>query len=127
MLRDGNVNAMVPTRNLSRARSFYERTLGFVPAKEDMEGAVRYECGDGSWFLLYETMVEIPAQHTVMNWTIDDIAAEVADLKGRGVEFIEYDLQKLKTVDSIADAPEGKGAWFRDPDGNVLGVSEMAG
>jgi catechol 2,3-dioxygenase-like lactoylglutathione lyase family enzyme len=127
MLKDGNVNAMVPTRNLSGARSFYERTLGFVPTNEDSEGAVRYECSDGSWFLLYETMVEIPARHTVINWTIDDIAAEVADLKGRGVEFIEYDLPGLKTVDSIADAPEGKGAWFRDPDGNVLGVSEMAG
>jgi len=47
-----------------------------------------------------------------MGWTVDDIAAEVAELKNRGVVFEEYDLPGLKTVHSVADTPPVRAAWF---------------
>lgn len=88
MLADHPVNAMTPTGDLTRARSFYEGVVGFTPARV-FPTAVAYQCAGGSWFLLYETQVSRGA-HTAANWTVD-INAEVADLKARGVVFEHYD------------------------------------
>jgi hypothetical protein len=70
-----------------------------------------------------------------MGWTVDDIEAEVAELRRRGVVFEEVDLPGLKTVDGIADVEgnypsKGSGeraAWFRDSEGNMLGIGESYG
>ena len=125
MLANGEVNAMVPTKDLQRARSFYEGSLGLTA--QDVSGSIRYDCGNGSWFLLYETYEEITAKHTVANWTVADLRAEVGALKSKGVTFVDYDTPNMKTVDSIMEVPElGKVAWFKDPDGNLLGMVEMA-
>lgn len=93
--------------------------LGSFPARW------AYQCAGGSWFLLYETQVSRGA-HTVANWTVDDINAEVADLKARGVEFEHYDhVHDAPTdTDSIERSIIGDAAWFTDPDGNVLGLHQ---
>jgi hypothetical protein len=57
-------------------------------------------------------------------WSVEDVAAEVAELKARGVVFEEYDLPGLKTVNSIATGGGAKTAWFRDSEGNILAVSQ---
>jgi len=62
-----------------------------------------------------------------MGWTVDDIAAEVAELKNRGVVFEEYDLPGLKTVHSVADTPPVRAAWFKDTEGNLLGLVQFVG
>ena len=67
-----------------------------------------------------------------MGWEVDDIEATVSELRSRGVVFEEYDLPGLKTIDDIAEI-EGqypskgsgeRGAWFRDSEGNMLGIGE---
>ena len=55
---------------------------------------------------------------------MDDVAAEVVDLKSRGVVFEEYDMPGIKTVNSIATAGGAKTAWFRDSEGNILAISQ---
>lgn len=123
MLADHSVNAMIPTADLARARSFCE-VIGFTPA-ELSPTAVRYQCADGSWFLLYDTQVARGA-HTVANWTVENISAEVADLKARGVVFEHYDYvhDAATDEDSIERSTIGQAAWFTDPDGNVLGLHQ---
>jgi hypothetical protein len=57
-------------------------------------------------------------------WAVDDVAAEVAELKARGVVFEEYDRPGIKTVNSIATGGGAKTAWFKDSEGNILAVSQ---
>jgi hypothetical protein len=54
----------------------------------------------------------------------DDVEAEVAELKSRGVVFEEYDMPGLKTKNSIATGGGAKTAWFKDSEGNILAVSQ---
>jgi catechol 2,3-dioxygenase-like lactoylglutathione lyase family enzyme len=56
---------------------------------------------------------------------VRDVEATVAELRGKGVTFEEYDLPGLKTVDGIAELGGVRGAWFKDPEGNILSVVEM--
>ena len=57
-------------------------------------------------------------------WAVDDVEAEVAELKARGVRFEEYDMPGIKTVDGIATGGGAKTAWFKDSEGNILAVSQ---
>ena len=56
---------------------------------------------------------------------MEDLAAEVAELRGRGVVFEEYDQPGLRTVDGIATTPVGRAAWFKDSEGNVLTMTRL--
>jgi hypothetical protein len=57
---------------------------------------------------------------------VDDIEAEVAGLRARGVVFEEYNLPGLKTVDGIANTNAGRAAWFKDSEGNILGLIQLS-
>ncbi len=132
MLGDSKVNAIVPTHDIARARRFYEDTLG-AKVIDDIEeqGAVRFECGEGSEFLLYRTNVAIPAEHTCMYFHVPDVEAAVVDLESRGVTFEEYDLEALGYEGSgsgkVIRSPGTASAWFTDPDGNILSITELVG
>ncbi|HEV8697065.1 MAG TPA: hypothetical protein VGQ89_05170 [Candidatus Limnocylindrales bacterium] len=60
-----------------------------------------------------------------MSFSVDDIGAVVKHLKAKGVVFEEYDLPDLKTVDGIAERPDFKGAWFKDSEGNMIGIGQL--
>jgi hypothetical protein len=65
-----------------------------------------------------------PGGHTQMGFVVPDIRAEIKQLRSKGVVFEEYDLPALKTVDGIVDRGELKVAWFKDSEGNMLGLAE---
>jgi len=121
VLKDLHVHATVAASDLDRARRFYEEKLGLTPAREEPGGLI-YEQKD-SWFLLYPSRGAGTAQHTVMGFTTDDIEREVADLKARGEVFEEYDFPGLKTENSIARTGSVCSAWFKDTEGNILGLA----
>jgi catechol 2,3-dioxygenase-like lactoylglutathione lyase family enzyme len=130
MLKNGRVATRLPARNLERAKAFYAAKLGLEPV-EEREGGLRYVCAAGE-FALFESAGSASGDHTQMGWEVDDIEATVRDLRARGVVFEEYDFPGLKTVDGIADI-EGnypskgsgeRGAWFRDSEGNMLGLGQ---
>ena len=130
MLENGRVASRLPAQNLARAREFYAEKLGLEPV-EEREGGLRYVCAAGE-FALFQSSGTASGDHTQMGWEVDDIDATVRDLRARGVVFEEYDLPGLRTVDGIADI-EGnypskgtgeRGAWFRDSEGNMLGVGQ---
>ncbi len=130
-LRDGDVATRLPAQDLGRARAFYAEKLGLEPV-EERPGGLRYECGSGR-FTLFESAGVASGSHTQMAWEVDDIDAVVAELRGRGVVFEEVDVPGLRTVDGIADVegnyPSAGGvgeraAWFRDSEGNLLGIGQ---
>ncbi|MGH9161214.1 MAG: VOC family protein, partial [Vicinamibacteraceae bacterium] len=94
-------------------------------------GGLRYRCGSGS-FALFESVGAASGSHTQMGWEVVDIEATVAALRARGVVFEKYDLPGLKTVNGIAEIAGNypskgfgeKGAWFKDSEGNLLGIGQ---
>ncbi len=124
MLKDASVHATVPCADIERARTWYEEKLGLTPSSDD-PGGFTYRCADGSWFVLYPSGAAGTAQHTVCGWTVTDMESEVALLQERGVVLEEYDLPGLKTVDGIAHIGPEKAAWFKDSEGNILGLIQL--
>jgi catechol 2,3-dioxygenase-like lactoylglutathione lyase family enzyme len=124
MLNDHPVYATIATGDLDRARAFYEGTLGFSAEMDDPTGGVMYGSG-GTRFLLYPSEFAGGAPQTVASWFVDDVDATVAELTGKGITFEQYDLPGIKTNErGIAELGPLKGAWFKDPDGNILSVGE---
>ena len=123
MLKNAPITAYIPVADVARARRFYEGTLGLVP-KEEYAGGVFYECGQATLFFMYPSAGAGTSKASYAFWSVEDVAAEVADLKRRGVVFEEYDMPGLKTVNSIATGGGAKTAWFKDSEGNILAVSQ---
>jgi catechol 2,3-dioxygenase-like lactoylglutathione lyase family enzyme len=126
-----SVATRLPAQDLERARRFYAERLGLEPVDE-RPGGLLYRCGD-SEFVLFASTGASPGTFTQMGFQVDDIEAVVAGLKARGVVFEEVDVPGLRTVDGIADvegnypstgATGERGAWFRDSEGNLLGVGQ---
>jgi catechol 2,3-dioxygenase-like lactoylglutathione lyase family enzyme len=131
MLKDARVATRIPVRDLERARAFYADKLGLEPA-EERPGGLLYRCG-GAEFALFESAGAASGTHTQMGWEVDDIEATVADLKRRGLEFEQVDMPGMNTEDGIVEVPGnypskgGRGeraAWFRDLDGNLMGIGQ---
>jgi catechol 2,3-dioxygenase-like lactoylglutathione lyase family enzyme len=101
MLTNAKVATRLPAKDLNRARAFYSEKLGLEPV-EQREGGLRYVCAAGEFAIFISIGSQFGA-HTQMGWEVEDIEATVRELRMRGVEFEEYDLPGLKTVDGIAE------------------------
>jgi catechol 2,3-dioxygenase-like lactoylglutathione lyase family enzyme len=130
-LQHSHVATRLPVQDLERARLFYADKLG-LGAVEERPGGLLYHCGSGS-FALFLSSGAPSGDFTQMAFEVTDLKATVAALRGRGVMFEEYDLPGLKTVDGIAEVagnyPSKGGvgelaAWFRDSEGNLLGIGQ---
>lgn len=130
-LARGRVATRLPCQDLGRARRFYSDKLGLEPVDE-RPGGLLYRCG-GVDFALFQSAGTSPGTFTQMGWEVEDIEAVVSELKGRGVVFEEVDLPGLRTRDGIAEidgnypskgARGERGAWFRDSEGNLIGIGQ---
>jgi catechol 2,3-dioxygenase-like lactoylglutathione lyase family enzyme len=124
MLSDHPAYATLPTADVQTLRRFYEDVLGFLPREENPAG-VFYDAGGGTYFIVTRSGGKASGTHTQIGFRVSDIEAEVRDLQRRGVTFEEY--ENPKTVDGIATIPIGRTAWFRDPDGNLIGMIQFNG
>jgi catechol 2,3-dioxygenase-like lactoylglutathione lyase family enzyme len=123
MLKLARIVPYIPVTNAARARKFYEEKLGLMP-KEEYAGGMIYECGNGSWVFMYPSAGAGTSKASTAFWAVDDVAAEVRELKARGVVFEEYDMPGIKMENSIASAGGAKTAWFKDSEGNILAISQ---
>lgn len=123
MLKQSFAYPTLPASDLSRARAFYETKLELEPVDgADAPDGVFYELGDQILFL-YQT--EAPrGGNTALSFVVDDIDAEMRDLRGRGVSFEEYDLPGLKTESGVAEFDGMRTAWFKDSEGNILNIGQ---
>ena len=119
MFEEKRATAMIPAKDLDRARRWYEDKLG-IKADEILEYGVRYELSGVSAFL-YPTQFAGTAQHTLLSFNTPDLLGDMAEMRKRGVVFEEYDLPDLKTENGVASWGDVKNAWCRDSEGNILG------
>jgi predicted enzyme related to lactoylglutathione lyase len=123
MLRTAPIRAYIPASDVSRARKFYEQTIGLTP-KEEFAGGVIYECG-GAEVFMYPTSNAGTSKASQAFWQVADVEAEVAELKARDVVFEEYDMPGVTMRNSIATGGGAKTAWFKDTEGNILAISQV--
>jgi predicted enzyme related to lactoylglutathione lyase len=121
MLTKAPIVPYIPATDISRARRFYEQKVGLV-AREEIAGGVVYECAGGSWIFLYQSEGAGTSRASQAFWQVQDVEAEVRELKSRGVTFEEYDSPGMKTVNGIANMGDAKGAWFKDTEGNIMAL-----
>lgn len=121
-LSDAMLVTTVPVVDLDRAKQFYGETLGLRLLFESGPSA-RFEAGQGTQLSVFRRG-PTKADHTVAHFEVQDVDAAVRDLESRGVEFLDYDEGPLRTTNHIAQLGPARGAWFRDPDGNIIGLRE---
>jgi predicted enzyme related to lactoylglutathione lyase len=121
MLTDGTVTANIPAADLDRARAFYAEKLGLEPTDEVGGEVLVYETAGGTTFQVYRTDFAGTAGHTIAQWHVSDIEAEVRALQAKGVAFETYEMPGVQWQDGIADMEGmGRAAWFKDSEGNIL-------
>jgi catechol 2,3-dioxygenase-like lactoylglutathione lyase family enzyme len=131
MLADARCAARLPAQDLDRARRFYADKLGLEPV-EERAGGLLYRPAGGGEFGVFLSAGASPGTFSQMGFEVDDLDAVVRVLRERGVVFEDVDLPGLETTDGIATIDgnypsKGRGeraAWFRDSEGNMLGVGQ---
>jgi catechol 2,3-dioxygenase-like lactoylglutathione lyase family enzyme len=122
MLGSTNIVAFVPITDSDKARAFYEGVLGLRFVKDD--GFALVFAANGIMVRAAKMKEVTPAQFTVLGWQVKDIAKIVVALRDKGVHFEIFGFFKQDDL-GIWIAPGGdKVAWFKDPDGNILSISE---
>lgn len=116
------VVATLPVGDIARAKAFYGETLGLTFLWEGPV-SVRFRCGDASELSIFKRPPTV-TEHTLAHFEVADIEATVRDLEAKGVAFLDYTEGPLQTTGHIAQVGPARGAWFRDPDGNTLGIRQ---
>lgn len=123
MLGNYAIHPVLLSRDLSETRSFYHQKVGLEILSES-EDAMSFRCGSTTLDVTKSTTGTADEQ-TQAAWLVTDLAAEIAELRGRGVEVQDYDLPSLKTKDGIADLGFALASWIVDPHGNALGILQL--
>jgi catechol 2,3-dioxygenase-like lactoylglutathione lyase family enzyme len=122
MLNSSKMTGFVLTKDYDKARAFYEGKLGFEFVSLDQFALVMKT--EQNMIRISKVADFTPLQSTVLGWDVEDIAAVAKWLAGRGVATEKYPFVQDKEL-GIWSAPGGaKVAWFKDPDGNVLGMGQ---
>jgi catechol 2,3-dioxygenase-like lactoylglutathione lyase family enzyme len=130
-LSRARISARLPAQDLERARRYYADVLG-LELVEERPGGLRYQGASGS-FSLFESTGRASGEHTQLAFEVDDLEATVRELRARGVVFEEVDVPGLHTINGIAEvegnypssgASGERAAWFRDSEGNLLGIGQ---
>lgn len=123
MFADRNATAMIPAKDVERAKAWYDEKLGIKPADTGDYGA-SYALGGGTRAYLYKSDFAGTAQHTLLTFDSKDLLGDMAKLRAKGVTFIDYDLPDLKTENGVAEFGPVKNSWAKDSEGNILGFVE---
>ena len=121
MLQRFPLFAYIPAKDVARARRFYEDKLGFA-LKQEMAGGAVYEFGGGTACFVYPTPNAGTSHASQAFWQVDNVDAEVLELKARGVVFEEYDMPGERSAAGAITAMGAKAAWFKDSEGNILAI-----
>jgi predicted enzyme related to lactoylglutathione lyase len=127
-MKTSGITATLPAQDLSRAKAFYIEKVGLQAAESHFlvasDGQVGLTIGDGvNQLVIYPATARSSGEFTQAVFQVADVSAAVEELRGRGVEFEEYDTAETWTDHGIARTPDGReGAWFKDSEGNLIGI-----
>ena len=124
MLAKHPIDVMLTATDLGVAKRFYGDRIGLDVLIES-EDFVTFGCGGDSRLVVTRTSSPSGEQQTKASWRVADVAAEVAELRARGVEVVEYDEPYLRTIDGVADVGFALSAWFVGPGGNTVGLLQF--
>jgi catechol-2,3-dioxygenase len=124
MLKDQPIDVMLLATDLGVAKEFYGERIGLEVLIET-DQFLTFKAGGDSRLVVTASTSGTSEEQTKASWRVDDVAAEVAHLRSRGVEVVEYDSPGLKTVDGVADVGFALSAWFVDPSGNNIGLLQF--
>jgi catechol-2,3-dioxygenase len=120
------IDVMLLATDLGVAKEFYGERVGLEVLLET-DDFVAFKCGGDSRLVVTRSSTGTGEKQTKASWRVSDIAAEVVELRSRGVEIAEYDEPGLKTDDGVADVGFAFAAWFVDPSGNTVGLLQFKG
>jgi catechol 2,3-dioxygenase-like lactoylglutathione lyase family enzyme len=126
-LSDSPVSTAIAVSDIDRAREFYEGKLGLSGGEVEVDGGITYPCGDGTSIHPYPSPDNAgKSGATLAFWAVADVEATVDELNSKGVKFEQYGEPFNTDAKGIARF-EGNaaGAWFRDPDGNILALGSQ--
>lgn len=125
MLDSAAIIAFIPTTKPDQARRFYESTLGLEFVDEDAFALVFNANGVTVRVANVSSVTNFaPAQFTILGWAVDSIDDAVRDLTDKGVVFEQYRALEQDQL-GIWESPSGaRIAWFKDPEGNILSITE---
>ena len=123
MLRDSPLDVVLLATDLRPARDFYSNKLG-LPIIDESEQRLAFSCGGASRVIISKSETGTADSQTQAQWRVQDLAAELADLRSRGVKIEEYDDPGFTTEDGIYDAGFALFAWITDPAKNLLALSQ---
>ena len=121
MLGTRKAVANLATRDLDKARLFFTETLGLKEVSREGDELITLASGDSN-LNVYRSEFAGTNKATAVTWEVDDIDAEVAALKAKGVTFEHYDMDGLELDGDVHVGGGMKIAWFKDPDGNILNI-----
>jgi catechol-2,3-dioxygenase len=124
MLANHPIDPMILATDLRVAKAFYADRVGLEVLLES-DDFVTFKCGGDSRLVVTRSSSGTSEPQTKAAWRVSDLAAEVAELRSRGVNVEEYDEPGLKTVDGIADVGFALSAWLVDPQGNSIGLLQF--
>jgi catechol 2,3-dioxygenase-like lactoylglutathione lyase family enzyme len=125
MLGKADATPMIAVKDIDRAKQFYSETLGMKP-EQGMGGEFFMLKSGDTTLNVYKSEFAGTNKATLLTFDVDDIDAEVRELKAKGISFEHYDLEGLKPEGDIYSSEGMKTAWFKDPDGNILSLIEEA-
>ena len=120
MLGKADATPMLAVKDLDRARRFYEENLGLREVDDFGEGFL-LKSGD-TQVNVYRSEFAGTNKATALTFEVDNIEDEVSELKEKGISFEHYDMEGLTSKGDIYEGEGMKTAWFKDPDGNILGL-----
>jgi catechol 2,3-dioxygenase-like lactoylglutathione lyase family enzyme len=122
MLKDAEVQPMLPVKDLAAAEQFYRQTLGLDEIEVMPDTALTFRTGRGS-IVVYRSEFAGTNKGTAALWEVDDVEGTVEELKSRGVRFEHYDdMKDVTRKGDVHIAGPVKVAWFKDPSGNILSI-----
>jgi catechol-2,3-dioxygenase len=124
MLASHPIDPMILATDIAVAKEFYGGMIG-LPVLIATDDFLTFRCGGDSRLVVTRSSTGPSEPQTKASWRVDDLAAEVAELRSRGVEVEDYDEPGLKTVDGVADVGFALAAWFIDPHGNSIGLLQF--
>jgi predicted enzyme related to lactoylglutathione lyase len=124
MLGDFPIDVVLLATDLEASKDFYVNKIG-LEIETDSPYAVQFKCGGGSRLGVSKSEVGTADSQTQAAFRVKDLAAELSELRSRGVKIEDYDLPGLKTVDGVAEVPFGLMAWFIDPGKNCVGIIQL--
>jgi len=123
MLGTCPIEVILLATDLEASKEFFTQKIGLEVASASAN-AVTLLCGGDTRLTISLSTTGTADEQTQASWRVDDLGAELAELRARGVEIIDIDTPEMKTDDGILDTGDALHAWIVDPGKNVLGIDQ---